>query len=186
MFAMGREGILPRGLGRTHSKHKSPFVATLVMLVFSVAVFSLFAFGPAASGTLEGLGLTRGDALVGFAVVATWLPFQGNMMLFPIMAIVCLAIMWYFIRHARDGFHWFKTGVAPIVGAGSMAFALYLMIKNRVGITFSTEYGGWIQAVPYYSLGIFLIGSSWQSSTGGAEGAIRSRGQVRPRGGMRA
>ena len=49
MFAMGREGILPRVLGRTHAKHKSPFVATLVMLVFSVAVFSLFAFGPAAS-----------------------------------------------------------------------------------------------------------------------------------------
>ena len=28
VFAMGREGMLPRMLGRTHSKHKSPFVAT--------------------------------------------------------------------------------------------------------------------------------------------------------------
>ena len=27
LFAMGREGILPRVLGRTHAKHKSPFVA---------------------------------------------------------------------------------------------------------------------------------------------------------------
>jgi amino acid transporter len=158
LFAMGREGILPRVVGRTHSKHKSPFVAATIMLVFTTAVFSLFAFGPAASGTLESLGLKRSDPFVGFGVVATWLPFQGNMILFPIMAIVCLAIMWYFIRHDRDGFHWFKTGVAPIIGAGSMSFAVYLMLKNRVGITFSTDYGGWIEAVPFYSLGIFLIG----------------------------
>jgi amino acid transporter len=158
LFAMGREGILPRTLGRTHSKHKSPFVAAFVTLAFTLAVYSLFAWGPAASQTLTDLGLKRSDPLVGFAVVATWLPFQGNMILFPIMAIVCLAIMWYFWRHARDGFHWFKTGVAPIIGAGSLAFSIYLMIKNRVGITFSTNYGGWIEAVPYYSVGIFLIG----------------------------
>ena len=80
------------------------------------------------------------------------------MILFPIMAVVCLAIMVYFLRAGRDGFHWFKTGVAPIIGAGSLSFAIYLMIKNRMGITFSTENGGWIQAVPFYSLGIFLIG----------------------------
>src|SRR6185503_792979 len=29
IFAMGREGIIPRIFGRTHSKHKSPFVATV-------------------------------------------------------------------------------------------------------------------------------------------------------------
>ncbi len=65
LFAMGREGILPRVLGRTHAKHKSPFVAAFVMLAFTTAVFSLFAFGPAASGTLETLGLQRSDAFVG-------------------------------------------------------------------------------------------------------------------------
>ena len=31
MFAMGREGILPRVLGRTHATHKSPFVATILV-----------------------------------------------------------------------------------------------------------------------------------------------------------
>src|SRR5262245_51991181 len=158
LFAMGREGILPRVVGRTHAKHKSPFIAAILMLIFTLAVYSIFAFGPAASGTLDTLGLQRSDALVGFSIVATWLPFQGNMILFPIMALVCLAIMVYFIFYARDGFHWFKTGVAPIIGAGSMSFAVYLMLKNRVGITFSTDYSGWIKAVPYYSLGIFLIG----------------------------
>ena len=34
IFAMGREGILPRVLGRTHAKHKSPFVATIVVGLF--------------------------------------------------------------------------------------------------------------------------------------------------------
>ena len=28
-YAMGREGILPRALGRTHPTHKSPYIASL-------------------------------------------------------------------------------------------------------------------------------------------------------------
>ena len=80
------------------------------------------------------------------------------MLLLPIMAVVSLAIVVYFLKEGRDGFHWFKTLVAPLLGFGAIAFAVYLMIKNRVGITGTGEYKGWVEAVPYYSLGIFLGG----------------------------
>ena len=47
--------------------------------------------------------------------------------------------------------------MAPIIGAGGIAFAYYLMQKNRAFLT-TGEYSGWTKAVPYYALGIFLGG----------------------------
>jgi amino acid transporter len=157
LFAMGREGILPRILGRTHASHKSPFVAALILLVFCCAVTSLFAFGVAGTGFQAALGIDESSPIVALFEIGTWLPFQGNMILFPLMALVNLAIIVYFIRDARDGFHWFKTFVAPIIGAAALAFGVYLMLKNRAALTTGT-YEGWVVAVPYYSLGIFLGG----------------------------
>src|SRR5207253_2581573 len=45
LFSMGRERILPRILGRTHASHKSPFVATVIVLVFCLVGTTLFATG---------------------------------------------------------------------------------------------------------------------------------------------
>ena len=80
------------------------------------------------------------------------------MLLFPLMALVSIAIIIFFLRpENRDGFHWFKTLVAPILGAGSLAFAVYLMLHNRGALT-TGENTGWTYAVPFYALGIFLGG----------------------------
>jgi amino acid transporter len=151
IFAMGREGILPRVLGRTHATHKSPFVATFVVALFAVMITALFATGAAGGGQREGLGIDESSPLTALLQIGTWIPFQGNALLFPLMALVGLAIMVYFWRHARDGWHWWKTCIAPIMGAGAISFAFYLMMKNRAGITFGT-YEGWVKWVPLYSL----------------------------------
>lgn len=158
LFAMGREGILPRVVGRTHTTHKSPFVATVIVFLFCIMVTALFATGAAGTGYQEALGITTSDPLVALVEIATWMPFQGNMLLFAIMSLVCLAILVHFLRpENRDGFHWFKTFVAPIIGAGAIAFGYYLMITNRAFLTTGTN-EGWTKAVPYYALGIFLGG----------------------------
>jgi amino acid transporter len=157
VFAMGREGMLPRILGRTHSKHKSPFVATILVGLMVVMITSLFTSGAAGGGQRAELGFTEANPLTAILQLGTWIPFQGNAILFPLMAVVGIAIMVYFIREARDGFHWWKTCVAPILGAGAISFAFYLMMKNRAGITFGA-YEGWVKYVPLISLGIFLGG----------------------------
>jgi amino acid transporter len=158
LFAMGREGILPRVLGRTHATHKSPFVAAFVVLLFCIMVTSLFATGAAGGKQQEALGITESSPIVALFQIGTWMPFQGNMLLFPLMALVSLAIIVYFLRpENRDGFHWFKTLVAPIIGAGSLAFAVFLMLQNRGALT-TGENTGWTYAVPFYALGIFLAG----------------------------
>lgn len=158
IFAMGREGILPRIFGRTHSTHKSPFIATIVVGAFCAVVTLLFAAGWVGTGQQATLGIDTSSPIVALFQIGTWLPFQGNLLLLPLMSLVSLAVLIYFIRDDRSGFHWFKTLVAPIMGAGAIAFAVYLMVNNRVGITGTGEYKGWIKATPYYALGIFLGG----------------------------
>jgi amino acid transporter len=158
LFSMGRERILPSILGRTHRTHKSPYVASAIVLVFCVAVTSLFAFDIAGGGQREKLGIDESSPITALFQIGTWLPFQGNMLLFPLMALVSVAIIIFFLRpENRDGFHWFKTLVAPILGAGSLALAVYLMLHNRGALT-TGENTGWTYAVPFYALGIFLGG----------------------------
>jgi amino acid transporter len=158
LFSMGRERILPSLLSRTHATHKSPFVATVLVGIFCLFVTTLFAAGWVGTGQQAALGVPTSDPIVALFQIGTWMPFQGNMLLFPIMALCDMAILWYFLKpENRDGFHWFKTLVAPIIGAGSISFAVYLMLQNRGALTTGSR-TGWTFAVPFYALGIFLGG----------------------------
>ena len=88
------------------------------------------------------------NPLVALLQIGTWMPFQGNLILFPIMALCSIAILVYFLKpENRDGFHWFKTLVAPILGAGSIIFAVYLMLKYRGALTTGSR-TGWAFDVP--------------------------------------
>ena len=155
LFSMGRENILPRMFGKTHSTHKSPFVATMFVAAFCVVFTLLFATGLVGGGQRKALGIPVSNPLVALSQIGTWLPFQGNLMLFPIMALCSVAIMVYFLR-TRDGFHPFKTLIAPILAAGTIVFAVYLMISNRgalMGTTTGVEF-----YTPFIALGVFVGG----------------------------
>jgi amino acid transporter len=157
LFSMGREGILPRMLGKTHSSHKSPFVATLLTLIFVIIMTLIFATGLAGGAQRDALGIGVSNPLVALSQIGTWLPFQGNLLLFPIMALCSIAILTYFLRDARDGFHPFKTLIAPILGAGTIGFAVYLMISNRAALT-TGKNTGWVFASPFIAIAVFAVG----------------------------
>ena len=155
LFSMGRETILPRVFGRTHSKHKSPFIATVFVALFCIVFTLLFATGLVGGGQRKALGIGVSNPLVALSQIGTWIPFQGNLLLFPIMALCSVAIMFYFLK-TRDGFHWFKTLVAPILAAATIIFAVYLMISNRaylMGTTTGVEF-----YTPFIALGVFVAG----------------------------
>ncbi len=74
------------------------------------------------------------------------------------MALCSVAIMVYFLKpENRDGFHWFRTLVCPILAAGSIAFAIYLMISNRAALTTGTL-TGWAYWSPFIALFVFVAG----------------------------
>ena len=159
LFSMGREGILPRVFGRTHSTHKSPFIATVFTLCFVIIFTLLFAAGIMGGAQRTALKIGVSNPLVALVQVGTWWPFQGNELLFSIMVLCSIAIMVYFLRpENRDGFHWFRTLVCPILAAGAIGFAIYLMISNRVTLLGTGTNTGFTFITPFIALGIFLAG----------------------------
>jgi amino acid transporter len=149
LFAMGREGILPRALGRTHKRYKSPFLAAVAVTAITTILVTLFTSG--AVGTFP-----AHDPLVALANLGTWVPFQGVLGLLGIQALVSLAIIRYFLQPENaDGRHWFKTLVAPIVGCVTQIIAIYLMISNRIQLAGDV---GYVRVIPELVLAIFVVG----------------------------
>ena len=117
-FSMGREGVLPRSLGRTHPVHHSPYVASTLVAVFAAAIMAGFLlYNSSTVGALFFLG--------------TWVPMMGNIGILSVMALVSLAIIRYFATTAKEGQHWWGTIVAPLLATAAMIVATYLLIKYR-------------------------------------------------------
>ena len=90
-YAMGREGILPKALGRTHPTHKSPYVASLV--ADRVAVVLVLAWG-------IGAGFGFADAFdTAYVRIYTMMAVQGVVWLLAIQAVCALAVIVWHRRH---------------------------------------------------------------------------------------
>ena len=118
LFSMGREGILPRQLGRTHPTHRSPHVAALVV-------------GGLAACVIAGFLLYDSSTLGALLVLGTWAPMMGNIGILAIMGLVSLAIIRYFATEAKGELNPLSAIVAPLLAAGVMFAATYLLIDNR-------------------------------------------------------
>jgi amino acid transporter len=115
LYSLGRDGILPRVLGRTHETHKSPHIAAGVQVAIAIATVVIFAIGGA-------------DPIVH---LATWLPIFCTLSVLLVQFLVCLAVIGYFNRVGRvTGGDWIKTLAAPALGAIGQAVVMYLLIDN--------------------------------------------------------
>lgn len=113
LFSMGRDRILPAKLGRTHPTHKSPYVANGVQATVAIVVILLFAVGGA-------------DPLL---QLGTWLPIFCTAGVVFVQFLVSLAVIAYFNRVGRSGAgDFWKTLVAPVVGALAQAVVLILLV----------------------------------------------------------
>jgi amino acid transporter len=146
-FSMGREGVLPKSLGKTHPVHHSPYYASSLVGVFSALI-------------MGGFLLYNSTALGALFYLGTWVPMMGNMGILSVMALVSLAIIRYFATTAKDGQHWWGTIVAPILACVAMVAATYLLIKYRTtlggasGVPFVTWM--WLPPLIVFLLGIAL------------------------------
>jgi amino acid transporter len=153
-FSMGREGILPRGLGKVHPTHRSPYMAS--MLVTGLVTLYAGAFTVANPDTL--------DALL---KLGTWSPLLGVLGILAIQALVSFAIIRYFMQNAPEHGHWWKTKLAPLIGGLAQIGACYLLIKYRADLSGAGD-NWFIKYLPWFVLAIFLIGIGmalyWRSS----------------------
>jgi amino acid transporter len=147
LFSMGREGVLPRQVGRTHPTHKSPHVAAFIV-------------GGLAALIIAGFLLYNSSTLGALLVLGTWAPMMGNIGILAIMGLVSLAIIRYFATTAKGELDVLSAVVAPLVAAGIMFGATWLLIDNRntlsggAGIPF-VEYM-WVPPLVVFIIGMAL------------------------------
>ena len=118
-YAMGREGILPRSLGKTHATHRSPYVASFFQTALSVLVILAW-------GVTSGFDKPFENAYVR---IYTMMAVQGVVWILAIQALCALAIIAYHRQH-RDKESTFATVVCPIIAIIGQVFAIYLLFAN--------------------------------------------------------
>jgi amino acid transporter len=143
-YSMGREGLIPKVLGKVHPTHRGPYIASMLVTAL-VSVYCL-AFVISDSSDLAML-----------LKLGTWSPLMGVLGLLAVQAFVSFAIIKYFLTEARDGFHPWKTLIAPLLGGIAQIGACYLLIKNR-GLLSGAGDAIYVKAIPWVDLALFLAG----------------------------
>ena len=143
LFALGREGVLPKALAST-SKRSSPVAAAMTVTVLIALYCLAFVIAdPSNEGALLKLG--------------TWSPLLGVLGILGVQALVSVAIIRYFLTTARADFHWWSTLVAPVLGLAAMVGACVLLIVNRYDLAGASD-AVYIQILPWVVLAVFVVG----------------------------
>ncbi|MDQ1128347.1 APC family permease [Microbacterium sp. SORGH_AS_0888] len=150
LYALGREDILPglaRTLGRTHSVHGSPHVAGFVQsIVATLIVVAFFVTGQDPYGALYGL-----------------MAILGTSAIMIVQAVAAIAVIGYFhVRGAHpETKHWFRTLVAPALGAVGMIYVVFLLVANAEFAAGTAAGSPVFAAIPYIVGGVALLGVVW-------------------------
>ncbi|HHY67843.1 MAG TPA: APC family permease [Alicyclobacillus sp.] len=107
MYAMGRDGALPRIMGRTHAVHKTPHVAIVVDLIVALLLGGIVGF---ASGPSTSYGFFGGTGSIGVILI------------YLVMSLAGIA---YFRRAYGGEFSVLKHVVVPLVSFVVFALAMY-------------------------------------------------------------
>lgn len=110
--ALSKERLLPHWLGAAGASVATPRAAVAFLLGVAAVLILV--------GGLLGLDPYIDLSSVFFGV--------GILGIVAIQALACLSVVVYFWR--RDGFHWWKTLVAPAVGGLGLAIAVLLMWQS--------------------------------------------------------
>ncbi|HUN76028.1 MAG TPA: APC family permease [Steroidobacteraceae bacterium] len=137
LYALARDGLLPRALAKTHPRHHSPHVAALVLSVAMCLVF--------ASAAVMGL-----DPLVNVATALTGL---GSVGLMALLGVTSLAIPVFF---ARRGLMTPVNSGPPAVGGLVILTATILAFLNYPDLTGVTS--TLINHLPYALILLFASG----------------------------
>jgi amino acid transporter len=138
MYSLGREGVLPRVLGRTHARYHSPHLASSAQSVIAALILGAFALFAAVDTKLG-----AADS-VGFLQVYGLMAVMGVVSILAIQALVSLAIFNYFRTHHKADHHWWTTITAPLIATVTQAYVLYLAISHLTFLGSGYGYAKWL------------------------------------------
>src|SRR5262249_45465295 len=143
-YSLGREGLLPRALGRTHHRYKSPHIASLAQSVVAALIVIGFAVftgtnDPNSQAYLQLYGL------------------MGVIVILSVQALVSLSTFIYFERHHELSGHWWKTRLAPALAFFSQAYVVFLLFDNIKFLGSGYKYANWLGPIDLLVIGIGVI-----------------------------
>ncbi len=145
LYSLGREEILPKALGRTHSRFKTPHIASFVQTGASIIIVGLFAY----------FGGTDDPNTQAYGELYGLMALLGTIIILVAQAVVSIAIIVYFHREHPEDHHWFKTIVAPALAFVSQAYVVYLALTNMDFLGGGFSFANWI---PWIDLAVLVIG----------------------------
>ena len=137
LFAMGREGVLPRALARTHPRFKTPVNATIAVAVLGTGMALLIGY-PLSDSTF-------GQPFSNYYFWAT----MGTLAIIVVYVMLCVGGIAFFAK-TRDTRRWnpFAHVLVPLVGVVVFGAALYGSIHpTPPGILKWTPYVGLVWLV---------------------------------------
>ncbi|WP_164835961.1 APC family permease [Actinacidiphila soli] len=108
LYSLGRDGLLPRALGRTHHKHGTPHVAIIVYSVFTLLI-----------------GISAGAAWGPMAAFGN-LGYLSSMGILPIFVLTNVALPVFIWRRYRSEFSWIKHLLFPALSSVTFLAAMWL------------------------------------------------------------
>lgn len=147
MYSLGREGVLPTVLGKTHTTHKSPHIASAVQTALAALWVILFAY-------FMGTNDPNAQAYVG---VYTMLAVLGTMLLLILQAVVSIAIIIYFRVNHPGEVNIFAGLIAPVIAFISQVWLVYLLVVNLETFGGTGSFGSRIPLIAFVILGVGLV-----------------------------
>ncbi|MEU4994845.1 APC family permease [Streptomyces sp. NPDC021622] len=112
--SLGREGVLPRGLGALHRRHGSPHRGSLLQTALTVVVIAVFA-------------LAGRDPV---ADVFTWLTNLGALGVILLLLATSAAVVGYFARRRELSEPLWHRLIAPVLSGVALAVVFWLALTN--------------------------------------------------------
>ena len=148
LYSLGREGVLPSALGKTHPRFKSPYIASIVQSGLAALWIGLFA-------VFMGTDDPNAQAYVG---LYTMLAVLGTMLLLILQALVSIAVIFYFRTHHPEDAGFFSTLLAPVVAFVAQAYLVYLLVTNLATLGGTSWF---VSHIPHIAAGIMGLGLVW-------------------------
>lgn len=114
MYTISRDGLFWSKLSQTHTKHQTPYIASIVqgiIMMLSIVLFALMHFDPMID-------------------IFSWCSAFGSMAILALQFGVSLAVISYFLKNKELKVSLWSRLIAPALSSIGMVLTLYLVIKN--------------------------------------------------------
>lgn len=142
IFNAGREGLLPKVIGKVHSTRRTPVNALFVFLGLGVAIIGIWGLGHIFGGHANSGSMS---ALAMFVESSTF----GTILLLIVYGLSNVALPFYYRKYHPDLYKPFRHAVLPAFGVVWILVPLYYLAKPGQPAPYS-----WY---PYIALGVLIL-----------------------------